>query len=1311
MTTVHQIKRAEVLPTPLLLMECRLRDGRVERWSTHAVTVEGEEYEARVLRHNQFDLRLGADEGIDASARFSVTLANVDSRYSQIEAATGWKGASLRVRFVFYDLSNSTAVTEPVAVFLGSANPPEEITEKTMRLSFVNRLSLQRVTLPPVRVQARCPWMFPATAEQREEAVNGGENGIYSRFYACGYSPDQEGGCGNADPLGVAYTSCNYTKNDCAARGMFDEDSQGRPTARFGGFQFLPASVLVRTHGAKSSHVSDPLDNRARANDVVPMVYGTAWVQPPVVFTRNDGNLTHCEVLLGVGQMEGVHKVVVNGVEIPLGVTGRDMTATGWYNVVSLGTRNGGFNLNFRDQAGNALGDPHGSAGILAVALPNRLNDGRSVPRVEVLLDGLRLERFDVNGESLGVEFTRNPAWILLDLLRRSGWRMEEIDVRSFAQTAARCDEPIEAKDANGNPLFTPRFECNLTVTQRRSAAELVRGVRMTAALLLTFDGDGRLQLRPEAAMADQHPVKPETSNGTEPWHGGWPTYEFGDGSNGLSGLLRRPSGEPALRRWSRGTSECPNRLSAEFQNAFNEYRQDSVSLVDLDDVLTTGQELSAALPAMGLPHFDQAARIVRFHLMKGLYGNEYVEFETSVQALGLRPGDLITVTYLKDGLDRAPYRIVKLTPAENYETVRITGQRHVEGWHALLDGAESMDAGQLRRYSRQGGTPRPLAGVRLNSDGEQEFDVEERPLEQMDGSAAVQLRVRFSPPSRPAAAGAGVPLLALSPLVQTSGGTLSGGQTWYYAISAVDANGEESDLSFVVRATLPEATSTNRVVLTGISLAGGTAAVRVYRGASPLQLLRIAETAGPVGQFIDDGLEPALEPPPDANYDHANFHWRMELLPETQAVLHGEALIGNASLAMLEHEYRGATVRIVRGRGQGQERLVMDNDSSTLFLATPWTTAPDATSWFAVSEPSWRFAGSTRSDEIVFEVLNRDGTYVQISGRSANALDQETSSELSVLHRHLIGGAEGGMEGEDFPPTPFFALAAGRRGRLELLGIGFETLENTRGITAGTLTLHYWNELDGVTGARLAEGVDSESGWLILEGAEPMSPGDLLQIGAELMKVVTAGEGNTVEVERAVAGGPAGAHPALSAVWRLRRHVVVVPFPRRFFGTPASGSYLLTIPFPHARIAAAELFATNTRGAGPASVNSYAGLLHGGLRTLAGGQYTIQVPGEPALESMATPPLVIDEKQAVGDIFATLTEAPAGGDLAMRLRVNGDAYCELTVLAGQRVSNTVNGVNLAPLPAGAEMTLDIIGVPLSQGSRPGRNLTVTIRV
>ena len=131
-------------------------------------------------------------------------------------------------------------------------------------------------------------------------------------------------------------------------------------------------------------------------------------------------------------------------------------------------------------------------------------------------------------------------------------------------------------------------------------------------------------------------------------FNGGWPSYEFGDGSSGVSGIARRSNGESSVRLWSRSIADTPNRFAVEFQDALNEYQQDSYSLTDVDDVQRAGQEITAPLTALGIPNYDQAARILKFNLDRSIRGNTYVQFQTSVKALGLRPGDLITLTYSK---------------------------------------------------------------------------------------------------------------------------------------------------------------------------------------------------------------------------------------------------------------------------------------------------------------------------------------------------------------------------------------------------------------------------------------------------------------------------------------------------------------------------------------------------------------------------------------------------------------------------------------------------------------------------------------
>src|SRR5262249_37790210 len=138
-------------------------------------------------------------------------------------------------------------------------------------------------------------------------------------------------------------------------------------------------------------------------------------------------------------------------------------------------------------------GDPYGSMAYLGVAVPNRLNDGTSLPRVKVLVQGLKLPTFGNDGEFNGEVFTANPAWIVLDILRRTGWSESEINLGSFAAAAAVCAETIGGVDIYGAEVTLPRFECNVTLVNRKSAADLLRGVRNTARLLLTYDASGKV--------------------------------------------------------------------------------------------------------------------------------------------------------------------------------------------------------------------------------------------------------------------------------------------------------------------------------------------------------------------------------------------------------------------------------------------------------------------------------------------------------------------------------------------------------------------------------------------------------------------------------------------------------------------------------------------------------------------------------------------------------------------------------------------------------------------------------------------------
>lgn len=1305
-TTINSLKEQEVPGTPLFLFDCTLSSGDIQRWSTHNVTFKGQQYSSRILKHNAFDLKSSSDAATDGVSTISITLANADSFFSSIERNVGWKGAQLVITFLFFDLSNGVPASESQVSFQGIANPPDQSTESGLRLSFTSRLSLQRVYLPDIRIQKRCPWAFPATASQRQEAVSGGAQGQFSPFYRCGYSPDQPGGVGNLNGT-VPYTTCDYSRAQCQERGMFSQDNNNNVTRRFGGIEFVPPSIVVRTYGEKGSQISTPMQNQALYNDFVPLIYGTGWYEPPIVFARNDGNLTHMEVLLGDGPLTSVLQVIVNDIAIPLAVRGTNMTGTGWYNVVSLGSRNGAFNLDFTDSSGNPLGDPYGSMGFMSVVVPNSISNGQTLPVIQVLIQGLQLTQFDSNSNCLGVTFTNNPAWVLLDVLLRSGWATDAIDLVSFVNVAQRCDALVSTTDLNGNETLIPRYQCNLLLMDQRSAGDIVRGIRNGSAMYVVFDAAGLLSLNPEDTIAVQQPTQPPGSNSTESLNGGWPAYEFGDTL--FSGILRSENGASSLTVSSRSIADTPNEYTVEFQDQFNEYQQDSLLCVDVDDVALIGQSVSTTLTALGLPNFDQALRAATLQLYKSVLGNTYVQFQTSVKGVGLKPGDIITLTYAKEGFNRQPFRITKLSPAANFMTATLTAQIHDDSWYAAVD---SGPAGLISQLPAEIGVPRPLVGTVFDSNGMEQFGITQSSDTSSDGTVTVSLSVEFTVPAQPVASAAGIPLVGLNPQINSAGGTLAGGQTLYYAFSAIDQSGAEGGLSFTVMANIPAGTNTNQVTVSSLSFSSAAASCNVYRGTNPVQLLLIARQQAIAAQFTDSGATALLVGPPDYNYDHANFYWRLELQPEEAVDIFSATTVGNSTLDMLPNEFNGATVRISRGTGAGQEQTIATNSATTVTITTAWAVQPDVTSYFVIADSAWQFGASSNASPVTFTVPNREGVTVDVSGRAANALDQESAFELSPLTPWYVSGVTGDNQDADVPGQPNFGLSAIGEGNIEIGGIAFSSLDNTRTVSAGTLTLVYWDELTGPSTILLNSPVEPSDIALSLTAPISAQPGDLIQIDSEIMSVSEAvSNGASIQVTRGYLGSSATIHSAQTALYLLEQKTFIMAFAPNFFGSPASGSYAFPVNIPDVRIAAAEFFVTNSVGNSPTMIQLLTSTTDFGLRTLSGGQLTIQIEGPLAIQTNAAPPLLMEASRSVKDVYAVVQQASPSGPIVMQITQNGQPYCQLTIPENATISNVVDGFGLGPLQVQAQIGLDILSVVQATDTPAGSDLTVSIRL
>jgi hypothetical protein len=1288
MISLYSHKEEEVLQTPLLLFDIALSDGTVFYWSTHAVTFGAVYYEPRIVNHGAFHLHLDTDIVYPSSATLSLVIGNADGYLDSRLDPKEWKGASIKARFLFFDLTNSSAGEDSKVLFAGACHCIDEITDTTLKLSFHNKFGVRRTYIPSTPLQARCPWEFPTTQKQRELALTGGVMGQYSPLYRCGYSADREGGQGNLDS-GSPFATCGYTRSECQARGMLEQDSSGTVTRRFGGIGNASADPA----GARKGGISSA---------VIPLVYGTGWVNAPVFRTVTEGNFVRVYAVLGHGPISGVLRVSVNQYEIPSKQLGSDLEATGWYTMVSNGQRTGEVDP---DSTYSSLIGPLGSVAYLRVSVPSSLVAANGEIKVDALVEGLCLPRYDTDGASLGSSFTSNPVWVYLDLLRRAGWSLADIDLASFGESALKCEGLIDVPSGDGRSLSITRRSCNLVLEDPRSVNEIVRGISVASGLYLRHSPDGKLGIGLEGTLVSQHSALPLGSNCRSPIGGGYPAYEFGDGTNGFGGIARRANGQPSFRRWSNPSAELANKAWTEYIDEFSSFRRTTMALSEVDDILATGQELAVSLKAAGLSNYAHAFLATRTFLRKNVYGNVFVEFESSVRAVNLHPGDLITVTYPKFGLSRSLFRILRMTVGLNSSTIKLLAQFHSDDWYD--DSGLSIQT-QLPAASANNRVPRPIIGTVLRG-GASEFAVEEQVYEG-EGASGILGVAHFLHPDNDILSSSDTPGFTVESYFHAAGDLQPG--TYYYAVCGIDSEGRSTRLSPVERVTLPDGGSLNAARVINVTADEFIVSLAVFRGSDPWRLHLIQSSVPTTGYFVDTGYLPQAQVPPDEYYDHANFYWREELVGSTQVAIASQNMIGNSGMTLVPDSLVGRTVRIVAGRGAEQERTVAGNTATALTISTPWTTIPDTTSAFCVADANWRLCCSARTSPARFELSNRPGLTIQITGRSANASDVESAAMLAPLTRHILVGASASSVDTAPPSAPFYGLALTGRGTISLVGLSFPTLNNTHTVASAQLMLHYWNELESPSLTTLAASVDANATTVAFSSPQLLGIGRLVQIGREIVRLENrVGAGNEFEVTRSMFDTDIDSFAVGQQCFVLESRPVVVPLQPTMFGTEQGANFSYPSYLPDVRVVASSLFARNSKGNSPVSSQAFTSLTSFGLRTLSGGQYSIQYPGFLAIEDSVSPPLVVEAAHAVGDISAILGEAPTGEAVVLLVRLDGEPYCSLTIPPGCTDSNVVDGLLLRPLSEGAILTLDIVSLGTAANDHPGKDLTVTIRL
>jgi hypothetical protein len=878
--SIYSAKDNAAAKQPLLLGTITFADGAVLRVSSHAVTYGGDDYLPYIENQEITALQAMGEQGIDVPASVNLRLADSDyTLWSNYEIEHGFRGSRLQLVAVLYDAlaggfsSDSRVIFNGVCKEPGGKLPAHD--GKTLTIGYASRLNMADLSLPSIKIQKICPWIFPETESERQAGADDAE----SRFYPCGYSPDATGGDarGNLDG-GSPFTSCDYTADACRARGMFEKDSADRVTGRFGGIQWNPStdSFTVKNYisGKEIDVKSDP--NEAKYGDCVPMLWGRSWTDPLVLHVIPDGNFVTINALVCYGEVDAIFDVVVNDTHIPhtyddtespistgIGVPNATEAAKGgWWKCLNRGDRDGA--------PGVAGQDPYGSMCVLQLVVPHAISGPGSTPRVRVYCE----------------RGTAYPSEQIEDILKNwAGWESAELYGASF--TAAQGVDSAVITSGSGGSVY--RFTSSLYLRQRESLADVLRGLRNCRRGILTADSSGLLRLGTEQTLAAQQPSLVTGSNYSTPIASktaagvvanGYAAYKF-DESNIL--------GMPTVSLANAG-----NRFSLAFQNAQNLHSMDALQVVDSEDVRRVDQEIPGNFTLRGVDNYDQLKRLIATYTAKQLRGNWrgdtggtlLLDFEASSRALHLSIGDIVLVNWELLGISDQLFRVARISPATNFETAKLTVSWHDDDWYTDSWGqAASPDAG--RRYRDRLSRPSfpwqpygepPVVGDSLVSQDTWNFGVSQSYGSGADGEVLAKVSVYGRQIVNVVSQTVPPPIVPLQGETASTGGSLEGGRAYYVAIAAADADGKLSSLSRPVTVYVPAGTDTNTITVSDLSWDAGAAGHYVFAGTNPSALSFQRDGSDTPASITLGTISAANFGPPDTEFDRYRIRIKREI-------------------------------------------------------------------------------------------------------------------------------------------------------------------------------------------------------------------------------------------------------------------------------------------------------------------------------------------------------------------------------------------------------------------------------------------------
>jgi hypothetical protein len=213
-------------------------------------------------------------------------------------------------------------------------------------------------------------------------------------------------------------------------------------------------------------------------------------------------------------------------------------------------------------------------------------------------------------------KWTDNPAWIFYDLVTNKRYglgryvRPEWLDKWTLYQIAQYCDEMVD--DGSGNGTTEPRFTCNVAITQPQDAYSLLNNLVSVFRGMLYW-ANGRI-----------FPVGPETRD---------PVFNFTN-ANVVGGTFSYADTPRNTR-----STVCV----IKWVDPDNHYRTTPERIEDTDGIARFGY-IEKQITAFATTSRGQAIRAAKWLLTVEQLLTETISFQTDLEGLYLRPGDVFNV-------------------------------------------------------------------------------------------------------------------------------------------------------------------------------------------------------------------------------------------------------------------------------------------------------------------------------------------------------------------------------------------------------------------------------------------------------------------------------------------------------------------------------------------------------------------------------------------------------------------------------------------------------------------------------------------